>query len=128
MQRGVRQGCPISPLLFILTVELFAKNIRNSDTIRGIAIPGESHVVKIRIYADDTTLFMRDLIDFREILSKIKTFSLVTGLKLNKSKCNAMYISDVNQYNSIKSGIKFVNKLKILGVIFSNEQAAQEIN
>ena len=119
MQRGVRQGCPISPILFILTVELFAKNVRNSSNIRGITLPGHSHVVKIRIYADDTTLILRDLIDFREILSKIKSFFEATGLVLNKSKCMAMYISEVSQKNSIKYGIKFVNKVKILGITFS---------
>ena len=128
MFRGVRQGCPISPLLFILTVELFAKNVRNDRNIRGISIPGTPEPVKIRQYADDTTLFLRDLIDFREILAKIKIFAESTGLKLNKMKSNAMFISDLGQSNTYKNGIKFVNKLKILGITFSNECSAQTIN
>ena len=74
MLRGVRQGCPVSPLLFILTVELFAKNVRNDTNIRGISIPGAPEGIKILQYADDTTLFLRDLIDYREILAKINIF------------------------------------------------------
>ena len=128
MKRGVRQGCPISPLLFIITVELLAINIRNDENIKGIQIPGSPRAVKILQYADDTTLFLRDLIDFREILSKIKAFGVYTGLQLNKNKSNAMYISNDTQNNTMKSGIKFLNKSKILGIIFSNQSSPQEID
>ena len=127
MGRGVRQGCPISPLLFILTVELLAINIRYDENIKGIRIPGGHRALKIQQYADDTTLFLRDLIDFREILSKIKAFGLYTGLELNKNKSNAMYISNTKKENTLKYGIKFLNKLKILGVIFSNVKSTQDI-
>ena len=65
MQRGVRQGCPLAPLLFILTVELLAINIRKDDKIHGINIDGYDSAIKIRQYADDATLFLRDIIDFQ---------------------------------------------------------------
>ena len=104
------------------TFDLFAKNVRNDKNIRGISIPGAPEPVKIRQYADDTTLFLRDLIDYREILATIKIFTEATGLKLNKMKSNAIiYISDPNQNNTYKNGIKFVNKLKTLVITFSNE-------
>ena len=128
MERGVRQGCPISPLLFILTVELLAINIRNDNKIKGILIPNSKYTIKILQYADDTTLFLKNLIDYREILAKIKEFSVFTGLELNKSKSNAMYISNSKHNNTFKYGIKFVNKIKILGIIFSNENPAQDIH
>ena len=38
MQRGVRQGCPISPLLFIITLELLARDIRRNDKIKGLKL------------------------------------------------------------------------------------------
>ena len=101
---------------------MFAKNVRNDKNIRGISIPGAPEPVKIRQYADDTTLFLRDLIDFREILANIKIFAESTGLKLNKMKSNAIYyVSDPGQSNAYKNGIKFVNKLKItMGLIVSS--------
>ena len=70
MERGVRQGCPISPLLFIITLELLARNIRHNELIKGLKF--SEKIIKIKLYADDATLFLRDIIDFREILSRIK--------------------------------------------------------
>ena len=64
MERGVRQGCPISPILFIVTSELFAANIRGDANIKGIKTPFSHRPIKIRQYADDTTLFLKDLFLF----------------------------------------------------------------
>ena len=126
MDRGVRQGCPISPLLFIITLELLARNIRNNDKIKGLQFSEIN--VKIKLYADDATLFLRDFIDYREVLSRIKSFSLFSGLCLNKHKSAAMMIGNTDFKNKIKCGIKFYNRLKILGIVFSNECCACEIS
>ena len=54
MDRGVRQGCAVSALLFILAVEFLATEIRREKTISGITLfHKSSHVIQ---YADDTTL------------------------------------------------------------------------
>ena len=129
MERGVRQGCPISPLLFIMTLELLARDIRKNDDIKGqnVVHTNYSRTIKIKMYADDATLFLRDMMDFREVLSRIKMFSKFSGLKLNKQKSAAMKIGDATYKNNIRYGIKFHNKLKILGIIFSNECRAGEL-
>ena len=54
--RGVRQGCPLSPYLFILCAEILASAVRNSNGIKGIRISGNE--CKISPYADDTTLIL----------------------------------------------------------------------
>ena len=82
MERGVRQGCPISPLLFLLTSELLSINIRKDTNIRGCVIGSEA--TKIKQFADDTTLFLADLIDFREVLSKIKDFFIVLRIEIKQ--------------------------------------------
>ena len=127
MERGVRQGCPVSPILFILTSELFAASVRNDPSIKGIAIPDALRAIKIRLFADDTTLFLRDLIDYREILAKIKQFSIFSGLLLNKSKSYAMCFNNDIRNGSFRDGIKFVSKIKILGVHFSKECEARDL-
>ena len=53
--RGIRQGCPISALLFILLAEVMAIHIRNNGKIKGINVGKQ--IYKISQLADDTTLF-----------------------------------------------------------------------
>ena len=54
LSRGVRQGCPLSPYLFVLAVELLACKIRQDKEIQGIKIFGKE--LKLSQFADDTTL------------------------------------------------------------------------
>jgi len=56
IQRGVRQGCPLSPYLFILSAEVLAKAFRNNVNIKGICV--NNNDIKISQYADDTTLIL----------------------------------------------------------------------
>ena len=128
MERGVRQGCPISPILFILTSELFAASIRCDPNIKGIKTPFSHRPIKIRQYADDTTLFLKDFFDFREILSKIKLFAEFSGLELNKKKTYAIRFGGEDIDGTFINGIKFVTKVKILGIYFSSKEDARFID
>ena len=56
IQRGVRQGCPPSPYLFVLSVEVLAKAIRENKSIKGIVIRKEINDTTLRL--DDTTLIL----------------------------------------------------------------------
>ena len=56
IQRGVRQGCPLSPYLFVLAAEMLAKAIRKNDNISGILVNNKE--IKLSQYADDTTLIL----------------------------------------------------------------------
>ena len=51
--RGTRQGCPLSPVLFCLIIEMLANIIRNDDTIKGMI---ENNKIKINLFADDSLL------------------------------------------------------------------------
>ena len=55
-QRGVRQGCPLAPHLFILAAEVLAKTVRNNKSIRGFSLGNDEG--KINQYTDDTTLII----------------------------------------------------------------------
>ena len=83
---------------------------------------------KIKQYADDTTFLLKDLIDFREILSKIKIFSLISGLHINKAKTFAMKIGNGGDHLNEYNGILFGNRIKLLGICFSNHTSARQMN
>ena len=56
LKSGTRQGCPLSPLLFNIVLELLATAIRAEEEIKGIQIGKEE--VKLSLFADDMILYM----------------------------------------------------------------------
>ena len=56
LERGVRQGCILSPYIFILCSEILANSIRKDNLIKGIKVKDAE--CKVSQYADDTTLFL----------------------------------------------------------------------
>ena len=128
LERGVRQGCPVSPMLFVIAVELLSISVRQDNKIHGIKFPNSPQTIKILQYADDTTLFAKNLIDFREILAKIKDFSNFSGLRLNENKSKAMILSKTRPRPRTVDNIECVDKLKLLGIVFSSSSPAGEIS
>ena len=61
LERGVRQGCPLSPLLYVLTSEVLSNQIRRNPAIDGFLLPGAGGLqFKISQYADDATNFLKN--------------------------------------------------------------------
>ena len=75
LERGVRQGDPLSPYIFITAVELLSINIRTNNNIRGINI-GETEI-KVLQYADDTTGVLKDDCSLRNLLDVINSFEKI---------------------------------------------------
>ena len=90
LSKGIRQGCPMSALLFIIVVEILAINIRCNKNIKGIML--NNNEVKISLLADDTTLFLRDINSLQNVISIMYMFKQSSGLKINKSKTQVLQI------------------------------------
>ena len=86
--RGVRQGCPISPYLFILCVEVLVCKIRQDPSIKGIVIDRKE--IKLSQLADDTTTFLKDTDSLEQLLYTLSEFEKCARLKTNASKTTAM--------------------------------------
>ena len=83
--RSSRQGLPLSPLLFVIAMELLAIAIRSHPSICGIRTGDLEH--HITLYADDTIMFLSDLgKSVPSHLKLISQFGSFPGFKVNKDK------------------------------------------
>lgn len=69
MNKGTRQGCPLSPLLFALSVEAPDTTIRLIAEVKGIATRHGEY--KLSLFADDILLYITDLLTSLPILKQI---------------------------------------------------------
>ena len=84
LKSGTRQGCPLSPLLFNIVLEVLATAIREEKEIKGIQIGKE---VKLSLFADGMILYIENPKDStRKLLELISEFSKLAGHKTNTHK------------------------------------------
>ena len=127
LEQGLKQGCPNSPLSYLLVAELLSLKIKQTRNIEGIQIRSIDFTIKLIQYADDTTFFVKNIIDYREILSKIKDYAFVSGLHINENKTMLMPLSTVTPPLAKNDSIQQVNLVKILGIYFGTGKNAGSI-
>ena len=101
---GTRQGCPLSPLLFNIVLEVLAIAIREGKEIKGIQIRKEE--VKLSLFANDIILYLENLKDsIRKLLELNSEFSKVAGHKINmqKSLVNNEILTMKNQKEKLRN-------------------------
>ncbi|XP_077551577.1 uncharacterized protein LOC144165347 [Haemaphysalis longicornis] len=86
---SVRQGCPLSPLLFALYLEPFCLKIIKHERIRGFAL--QNTEVKLLAYADDIAVFCRDQKSISEAVKVVKSFCEKSGAAINWDKCSGLW-------------------------------------
>ena len=119
IMRGVHQGRPLPMLLYIIAVEVLTNFIIANKRVKGVQIGTQE--IKIVNFADDTTIFLRD-IDF---LNDFKQFWIYMkkhlSSKINLSKSQALWTGGYkNRYDKPENMAWSNFSIKILGITFDN--------
>ena len=129
MYRGIRQGCPVSALLFILCVEILSIQIRNSKSLKGFHFGFPEKPIKVSQYADDAILCINNKDELCSAINILNNFGDISGLKLNLHKCEAFQLGvKDNSINGNSFGIKWVEQFRCLGIHLGNENIQLQKN
>ena len=127
LERGTRQGDPISAYLFIIVLEVIFLNIIQNSHIKGIKLFDKEFIYTA--YADDTIFFLQNKNSVKMLLEAFHAFSFFSGLKPNKSKCEIVGIGLLKGVHVVLRGMECVNfekdTIKILGIHYSYNQALE---
>ena len=120
LERGCRQGDPLSPYIFILAIEPLARAIIKENHITGVLLWDK--MFKKGQYADDTFLLLDGSEkSLRMSLEIFNRFYLCSGLKLNFDKTSAVWLGSVKRSTEIlcpELNLSWSNTFKLLGSIF----------
>jgi len=125
LTRGVRQGCPLSPLLYIIVAETLSLLIKKNKNIKGFILPDNTEA-KIKAYADDTNTYLRDIISIKELFKSLEIYSKATESKLNKDKTKLLLCGSLRGKEDELEGRQNEEKLKVLGIWVGNEDTRDE--
>jgi len=125
--RGVRQGCSLSPLLYVICIEAFARRIRSDPHIRGLRLPTVREELKITQYADDSTLVLTDWSSPRKAFLVAELYGLASGARLNVDKCQGLFLGSWrgNAYRPLPILWKS-DWLKCYGIFLGNDNYEKE--
>jgi hypothetical protein len=85
LKPGMRQGCPLSPLVFNTVLEFLTRAVRQEEEIKEIRVGKET--IKISLFADDMILYLKDPKPLpKKLLDTINSYSKVAGYKINLQK------------------------------------------
>lgn len=100
---GIRQGCPLSPYLFIIAMTVLFRDVHVGLGIEHGRVAGLEFTELL--YADDTALITRSVTAMKKLLAKIEQCANYFGLNFNKTKCVSMNFH-TNRKNRFANGDK----------------------
>ena len=124
IQRGVRQGDPLSPYLYLLCAEMLSNMIRENENIKGLQL--KNSLTLLSQFADDTALCLDGTEkSFTEAVDTLTFFARLSGLKVNVEKTQAVWLGNNRgrgiRYMRDKNFIWDPGTFRYLGIIFSTQ-------
>ena len=107
LRSGTRQGCPLSPLLFNLVMEVLGIMIRQEKAIKGIHKRSEE--IKLSLFTDDMIVYLENTRDSTtKLLEVIKEYSSISVYKISTHKSVAfIYTNNSQAEKTVKDTIPF---------------------
>jgi hypothetical protein len=124
IQSGVRQGCPLSPYIFVICAEVLSITLRNNKNIKGIKV--ENCETKIHQYADDTCItILACRTSLNETIKLFEEFQSFSNMKVNFDKTEILRVGPIKNsefYIPTLTNFKWTNgPSQILGVMMSTD-------
>lgn len=122
MKNGTRQGCPLSPMLFVLSLEPLLATIRNDSSISGFKLGKEEH--KLSAFADNILFYVTNpRKTMCNLTNTLKQYGEISNFKINLAKFEILNInlSQIEE-RRLKNEFKFTwtKELKYLGIKLAN--------
>ena len=124
ISRGVRQGDPLSALLYVLIAEVLGNQIRSNENIKGITIRDIEQ--KILQYADDTQIFVTNDSSVKETFKELEKYEKATSAKINIEKTEELFIGKWRNRHDKLFDCKWTNnKVMALGLRVGNTDTSE---
>ena len=121
IERSVRQGCPLSPLLYVLALEPLLRRLRDerkSPSLRGIPFVG-SLAARVSAFADDITVFVSRRLDIKTVKEAVVEYERIAGAKVNFDKSEGLRLVAWRGSNTLPGPFRWSDgPIPILGVWF----------
>ena len=102
VSRGVRQGDPLSCLLFDIAIEPLANMLRQSN-LKGFELPGIRDKLIITLFADDTTVYLSEFDRFSDLEEILEKWCIASGACFNVSKTEIIPIGTEEYRSSVEA-------------------------
>ena len=121
IERSVRQGCPLSPLLYVLALEPLLRRLRDegaNPALRGVPFAGPLSA-RVSAFADDITVFVSRRLDIKAVKKAVGEYERIAGAKVNFDKSEGLRLGTWAGSNTLPGPFRWSDgPIRILGVWF----------